>query len=372
MMPGMTRKATTQGIASSSANSMARFCAERAPAWSPADDPARHLRHQHGAHRNTDDADRQLVDAVGVIERRQCAGGEEACDDGVGEQRQLRAGRADRCRHQRLEETPHVVVPGERVKRRHDAGPPGIATDQGGLQHARNQHAPGGSVAGTRKQPGHRERRHHRHIEQRRCRRRRRKAIDRVEDAAPQRHQRDQQQIRKRDPRQANRERELLRVAGKAGRQQVDRLRREQERQRQQHDLRRQQQGEDAVAEQFCRRLAALGANARIGRNERGIEGAFGENGAEMVRQPERDKEGVGNGTGADDRRQHDVAHETGQAREQRIAADGEDAIEHCCLFPSPLWGGVGVGVERFYTSVDASASPPDPLPTLPHKGGGS
>ena len=131
----------------------------------------------------------------------------------------------------------------------------------------------------------------------------------------------------------------MLRVAGKTRRQQVDRLRREQERQRQQHDLRRQQQGEDAVAEQFRRRIAALGADARIGRDERGVEGAFGENGAEMVRQPERDKEGVGDGTGAEDRRQHDVAHETGQAREQRIAADGEDPIEHCCLVPLPLVG---------------------------------
>ena len=129
MMPGMTRKATTQGIASSSANSMARFCAERAPAWSPAATRLRHLRHQHGADRNADHADRQLVDAVGVIERRQRAGGEEARDDGVGEQRQLRAGRADRRRHERLEEAPHVVVPGAAREttsshRRASASPP--------------------------------------------------------------------------------------------------------------------------------------------------------------------------------------------------------------------------------------------------------
>jgi len=96
---------------------------------------------------------------------------------------------------------------------------------------------------------------------------------------------------------------------------QVDRLRREQERQRQQHDLRRQQQGEDAVAEQFRRRLAALGADARIGRNERGIEGAFGENGAKMVWQPEGNEKRVGDGTGAEDCRQHDVAGEPGQPR---------------------------------------------------------
>ena len=46
-----------------------------------------------------------------------------------------------------------------------------------------------------------------------------------------------------------DRERELLRLAREAGRQQIDHLRREQERERQQHNLRRQQQREDAVAE---------------------------------------------------------------------------------------------------------------------------
>ena len=48
----------------------------------------------------------------------------------------------------------------------------------------------------------------------------------------------------------ADRERELLRLVRKAGRQQLDHLRREDERERQQHRLRRNQQREDAVAEQ--------------------------------------------------------------------------------------------------------------------------
>ena len=70
-----------------------------------------------------------------------------------------------------------------------------------------------------------------------------------VENTAPQRHQGDEQQIGKRDPREADRERELLRLAREARRQQIDRLRREQERERQQNNLRRQQQRENAVAE---------------------------------------------------------------------------------------------------------------------------
>ena len=161
--------------------------------------------------------------------------------------------------------------------------------------------------------------------------------MQRVENAAPERHQRDQQQIGKGDARQRDRERELLRLARKARRQQFDDLRREQQRQRQQHDLRREQQREDAVAEQRRRLGSALGADARIGRNEGGIERAFGKDGAEMVRQPKGDEERVGDRPGAEDRREHDVAQKAGEAREQRKAADGENALDHCRLDTVPL-----------------------------------
>ena len=70
-----------------------------------------------------------------------------------------------------------------------------------------------------------------------------------VENAAPQRHQGDEQKVGESDAREADRERELLRLAREAGRQQIDRLRREQECERQQKKLRRQQQRENAVAE---------------------------------------------------------------------------------------------------------------------------
>src|SRR5580704_14438048 len=40
-------------------------------------------------------------------------------------------------------------------------------------------------------------------------------------------------------------------------------------------------------------------------------------------------------------------------------------------IFPSPLWGGVGVGVERSCRNVDECESPPDPLPNLSPQGGG-
>ena len=73
-------------------------------------DAARHFRQHDGAGRDANDADRQLIDAVGVIKRRQRAGRQETRDDGVGEQRKLHAGRADRRRTERAEKLPHVGV----------------------------------------------------------------------------------------------------------------------------------------------------------------------------------------------------------------------------------------------------------------------
>ncbi len=116
---------------------------------------------------------------------------------------------------------------------------------------------------------------------------------------------------------------------GKAGRKQLDRLRREDERQREQHDLGREQERKDAVAEKFSRIGAALGANARIGGNECGIERTFGKDGAEMVRQPKGNEERIGHRPGAEERREHDVAGKAGEAGEQRKAANGENPLDH-------------------------------------------
>ena len=57
--------------------------------------PPRHLGQQHDADRDADDADGELVDAVGVIERRQCAGRQKGGDQRVGEKRELHPARAD-------------------------------------------------------------------------------------------------------------------------------------------------------------------------------------------------------------------------------------------------------------------------------------
>ena len=62
-------------------------------------------------------------------------------------------------------------------------------------------------MAGGRKKRRQRQRRHHRQIEQDRRRRRGRETMQRIEDAAIERDERDQQQIRKGDAREFDGER---------------------------------------------------------------------------------------------------------------------------------------------------------------------
>ena len=98
--------------------------------------------------------------------------------------------------------------------------------------------------------------------------------------------------------------------------------------------MHREQQGKDAVGKQPCRIGALLRADAGIGRHKGGIEGTLGKNRAEMIGQPQRHEEGVRDRPGAEHGRQHDVARKAGQARQQRQAADGEDASEHRPAIP--------------------------------------
>ncbi len=74
---------------------------------------------------------------------------------------------------------------------------------------------------------------------------------------------------------------------------------------------------------------------------ERG-ERALGEDRAEMIRQAERNEKRIRHRPGAEHGRHDDVAHETGDAREQRQAADSEDAVDHVFI-PPHLWGGIKI-----------------------------
>ena len=181
-------------------------------------------------------------------------------------------------------------------------------------------------MAGGREEYDEREGCDHREIEEDRGGSGGSEARERVENAAIEGHERDKQEIWKGDPRELDRQREAAGIGGKSRRQQRDHGGRENERNRQQDHLAREQQREHAIGEASCGIGAALLANARIGGHEGGIEGTFGEDGAEMVGQPQRDEKGIGNRAGAEHGGQHDIARKAGDTRQSRQAADGEDA----------------------------------------------
>ena len=148
---GTIRNATRHGTDSSSVNSMARFCEWRAPASSPAV-----IRRAISGSSTVPAAMPitpigKLVQPVGVVERRQRAGGEEAGDDGVGEQRDLGAGRADGRRPEPLEEQ-HAPRRRAAASANRGSTPWRAASpaDQQEFQEAGEQHAPGRGVAGGR------------------------------------------------------------------------------------------------------------------------------------------------------------------------------------------------------------------------------
>ena len=150
MTSGTVRNAATNGTENNSVKSKARRCDAIAPGVIARRQPPRHFRQQHRADRDPDHADRQLIEPVGIIQRRQRARRQEGRDDGVGEQRDLRAHRAQRRGPERAKEGADVVIELERRKARQAAMAREIAGQQEILQEAGDQHAPGRGVAGGR------------------------------------------------------------------------------------------------------------------------------------------------------------------------------------------------------------------------------
>ena len=93
-------------------------------------EPPRHFRQQNGADGDANHADRKLVDAVGVIERRQRAGRQEGRNQRVGEQRELHAAGADDGGPKRFEEFPRRLVEPRHAEPDADAVRLGVAADE--------------------------------------------------------------------------------------------------------------------------------------------------------------------------------------------------------------------------------------------------
>ena len=158
---------------------------------------------------------------------------------------------------------------------------------------------------------------------------RRRKQAMRVEGAAVERHQRDAQEIGEGDPRQDDGVVELGGIVFEAMGKHPDELRREEERQREKHDLRSEQDRED-LARKGLGLAGALGfQHPCIGGYVGRVECALAKDRPEMVGQAERHEEGVRQSASAEDGAEQDVAKKAGGPRHEGQAADREEMPVH-------------------------------------------
>src|SRR5262245_37609691 len=168
-----------------------------------------------------------------------------------------------------------------------------------------------------------------RKVEKNWCSGRGSEALQRVKDAAVERHQRDQQQIRKSDAGEFDRQCKALRIAREARREHTDHGGREYQRNCKQHDLAGKEQSEDAICKLPGANGAPLLANARIGGNKGCVESPFCKDGTEVIGQTKGDKEGIGDRTRAEHRSQDDVTDKPADTRQQRETADRQNALNH-------------------------------------------
>ncbi len=151
----------------------------------------------------------------------------------------------------------------------------------------------------------------------------------RVQRARMQRHQGDEQEIGEGDAGHAHRQREFVGIGLEAGRHQRDEPRREGEGEPQQHELRDEQQRENLAGETLGL-VGPLGRqHPRIGWHIGGVEGAFAEDRAELIGQPERHHERIVDRAGPEHGGEHQIAAKAGETRQQREGGDGEEAAIH-------------------------------------------
>ena len=206
---------------------------------------AAHFGQQHGASRDADDADRQLIQPIGENDRRLATIGKGGGNDRIGEDRDLDPRRGDDIGAQHGEKTPEIAAPARFCQGFQHARAPRRDHDQAQLQEAGHQDTDAGGNAGIGKQESEAKAGHHRQVEQHRGKSRGGKMPVGIQRRRVQRHQHDAGEIGKGDARHRLGKLEFFRIAFIARCQQVDDLRHEQPGKSQQHKLRGQQQREN-------------------------------------------------------------------------------------------------------------------------------
>ena len=149
-----------------------------------------------------------------------------------------------------------------------------------------------------------------------------------VEDARRDRHQRDEENVRRGDLQQPHGEIELLRVLGEAGRADIDQDRRGDDADQRHREQDQRQHGGDVIDQQFGFVVPAPVTVFAENRHERLRERALGEQAAQQVGQLERDEKRIRRRARAEDPRDQHIAHKGEDARKQCQAADGGEGFK--------------------------------------------
>ncbi len=285
----------------------------------------RHFGQQDRAERDADDAHRQLIDPVGVVERGQIARGEEARDERVDEEPDLDTSGADSRGTERHDEFAHLRPPRGQLEPQVQSATCGDPDHENELQNSREQYAIGGRVSRGREKRYGQHRSDHGDIqEDRRCGGRA-ESLHCIQHRGELRHDGDAYEVGKGQPRELDREPHLIGIIREPRRQKHHDLAHEDEREQEQHELHRALPGEHVVGKARCRRCrggSRLCGCRGVARKEGRVEGSFRKDGPEIVRQAKSHHEGIGHGPGAEHGR-HQHAGERGEP------ADRDETPDH-------------------------------------------
>src|SRR5262249_41723247 len=104
-------------------------------------------------------------------------------------------------------------------------------------------------------------------------------------------------------------------------------------------DLRRHLPGENLIGEFRRRRVFTFGMQRRIAGQKSGIDGPFPENSPEIVGKEKGHEKSIRQNAFAKNPGHQHVAHKTGDARQEREAADGKKPPEHQRpFFAAAVW----------------------------------
>ena len=250
---------------------------------------------QDGAERHAQHAGGEFHQAVGVIQPRHAAGGEEGREDGVDEQADLRHRHAQRGGRHQLQDAAHAgIVEVPRGARQH-ADFHQVRQHPRQLQHAAQRHAPAQRqhrrVEIGRQPQG---RGDHGDVEQHRRKRRHRKLAVGVEHAGRQRHQRDEDDVGEGDAQQRHGQREFFRIGPKSRRADIGHPGRAHDAEQGDDDQRQRQRGADLIDQGMGGLMALAAFVFRQDRHEGLRERAFGKQPPQQVGDLEGDEERVG------------------------------------------------------------------------------